>query len=117
MVDTLLSFFPRRHSRDRMNTPPPLVEMSEEHGAEVHRPAAVVDLEQADVLSTERMTHTQTASAPGERAALPDTTDHVCGWIRHGRHLRGIRPGRRHIEVCGRLLPQRLMRPLLIVGT
>src|SRR5215207_7947460 len=113
MVDRLLSRRGRRQSPNRMNAPLSLVKMAQQHRTKIHRPAAGIDFEQPDILTTECVAHAEPTTVPADRAARSDASHDVRGGVLQRRQALRKRAGRWDVELGGRTLPQRLVRAVL----
>ena len=88
---------------------------SERDRGEIHRPHTIIDFLEGDVFAGERRRDEERLVAPGHAAVAADQADfHVTG-IRDCRHARGQRAWRRRVATRGRLVVQRLVRPLVVV--
>jgi hypothetical protein len=88
------------------------LEPAEEHGTEVHRPDAVGDFLEADVLACEHMAAVDPAAAAADAAVGTDEPDLVVRGVDEGREAAGIGPGGGRVERPRGLLAQRFVGPL-----
>ena len=90
------------------------MEAAETNGAIEHLPESIIDRLEPDVLLAQDVADADPLTVPADATVAADPPDlEVAGIFDRGEPVR-IRSVRRMVDGCGRLLSQRLVRPLVV---
>src|SRR3989441_12426407 len=93
-----------------------LVEAAEPDRTEVHLKESIIDFLEADVELGEHVTHVHPTAAPPDPPVATNAPRFIMPGVRDGQERGGIGPRRPVVQTRRQALPERFVRPLVVVA-